>query len=326
MFNMKKQLKWAKLKVGVVITLAILLVLFTVFFAGDIEDLFVPKVEIKTQIKDVRGLRKGAPVWLSGIEVGFVEDMELHPEYGTLVTLSIKESALPFVAKDTTATVLTQGLLGDKYIELSNGTAGKGRLRPGDIIKGKTQLEIKDLVDASSESLVKVTEFVDRIGLFLERFEKSEGTFAQLLTDPSLYNNLKQTTANLSTLVKDLHESEGSLKRFMKDPTLYNKMLAATSSVEEFSNKMNNSQGTLQKLAEDPALYENLNKASHQLSALLAEIDSGKGTAGALVKDKQLAAELRETIGGLKETIGELKELTKDVKANPKKYFKFSLF
>jgi phospholipid/cholesterol/gamma-HCH transport system substrate-binding protein len=231
-----------------------------------------------------------------------------------------------FIGKDTTATVLTLGLLGDKYIELSNGTDGRGQLHAGDMIKGKTQLEIKDLVDASSESLVKVTEFVDRIGVFLERFEKSEGTFAKLLNDPELYDNLQQTTSNLSALVKDLHESEGSLKRLMKDPELYNKMLAATSSIEKFGDKMNNGQGTLRKLAEDPTLYENLNRASHQLSALLTEIDNGKGAAGALVKDKQLAAELRETIGGLKETVGELRELTKDVKANPKKYFKFSLF
>jgi phospholipid/cholesterol/gamma-HCH transport system substrate-binding protein len=51
----------------------------------------------------------------------------------------------------------------------------------------------------------------------------------------------------------------------------------------------------------------------------LKRIDSGEGTAGALIRDEKLAQEL-------KDTIRELKELTADIKENPKKYFKFSVF
>lgn len=326
MFEREKKLAWAKLKVGVVLTLTAALLLFTVFFAGQLEDLLSPKADITTGIRDVKGLRKGAPVWLSGIEVGTVKDMRLHPGEGTMVTLGIKKSVLPYLGKDAAATVLTLGLLGDKYIELSGGDPAAGHLQPGEVIKGRAQLEVKDLVDASAESLQKVTEFVDEVSRLVDQFDKSQGTVAKLLKDPALYNNLQETTATLVTLVKDLQGAEGSLKLLMKDPALYNKMVAATASVEEFGRTMNQGQGTLKRLAEDPTLYENLNKASQQLTSLLNDIDAGKGAAGALVKDKELAAELRQTIGGLKETVGELRDLTKDIKANPKKYFKFSLF
>lgn len=82
---------------------------------------------------------------------------------------------------------------------------------------------------------------------------------------------------------------------------------------------MNEGHGTLKKLAEDAELYDNLSKASLKLASVLEHIDKGEGLAGVLVNDKELASEL-------KDNVSELKELLKDVRQNPKRYFKFSLF
>jgi len=326
MFDMKKQLMWAKLKVGIVITLALLTLFITVFFAGNIQDIFSPKVQIKAQIKDARGLRRGSPVWISGIEIGSVKSIDLNPEYGTLVTMSVNRGAMKFIKKDSQASVLTMGLLGDKYIEISNGSPQAELIKPGDMIKGAAQLEIQDIVNASSESIQKVTEFMDKFGNFIEKIEKGEGTIAKFLKDPSIYDNLRETTKTLSGIVKDFKESEGTMKLLMKDPSLYNKLLNTTSSLEEFSSKLNRGQGTLRRLAEDPQLYENLNTASKQLSLILEKIDAGEGVAGSLVKDKELNREMKDTLVELKNSVTEFKELIKDVKEHPKKYLKFSIF
>ncbi len=136
MFDIKKQLLWSKLKVGLVITLALSILFLTVFFAGSIERILSSKAELRAHIQNVKGLRKGAPVWISGIEVGSVKDINLHPEYGTIVTLSLNKNFLKFLRKDAEASILTKGLLGDKYIELSNGSPGAGPIKPNDIIKG----------------------------------------------------------------------------------------------------------------------------------------------------------------------------------------------
>ena len=122
MADVKKQLQWSKLKVGSVITLALLILLVTVFFAGNIEELFLKKVELKTHFKDVKGLRRGAPVWVFGTEVGSVREIDLDPNYGTIVTMKMNKSALPFIKEDSTAGILTMGLLGDKYIEIGTGS------------------------------------------------------------------------------------------------------------------------------------------------------------------------------------------------------------
>lgn len=155
MFEIKKQLMWSKLKVGLVITLTLLIFFITVFFAGAIEKFFSKKVELKAHIQDVKGLRKGAPVWISGIEVGSVKSMSLHPAYGTIVTLSVKRSALGFLRKNAEASILTMGLLGDKYIELSSGSPDAETIKPGDVIKGRAQIDFKDVMETSAASIEK---------------------------------------------------------------------------------------------------------------------------------------------------------------------------
>jgi phospholipid/cholesterol/gamma-HCH transport system substrate-binding protein len=326
MFDMKKQLMWSKLKVGMVITCALLILFITVFFAGTIHNIFSPEVQIKAQIKDVKGLRRGSPVWLSGIEIGSVRNIELHPEAGTFVTMTVRRNAMPFIKKDSKATVLTMGLLGDKYVELSSGSSQSEPVTPGYVLAGSTQLEIQDLVNASAVSLAKITDFVEKLGKFTENFEKSKGTLAKFLTDPSIYNDMKETTSTLNAIAKEFKESQGSLKMFINDPSLYNKMVHTTSSLEEFSKKLNTGSGTLKMLLEDPTVYENLNKASKQLSSIMERIDRGEGLAGKLINDKELSIEVKDTLVELKHSLKEFDELMIEIKEHPNRYFKISVF
>lgn len=319
MFDIKKQLMWSKLKVGLVITLTLVIFFVTVFFAGAIEKLFSKKVELQAHIQDVKGLRKGAPVWISGIEVGSVKSMNLHPEHGTIVTLSIDRNALGFLRKDSEASILTMGLLGDKYIELSNGSPDAEPVKPGEVIRGRAQIDLKDVMETGAASIEKMAEIIGKLEGFADKVEKGEGTLARFLKDPAVYENLKETTKTLSLVLKDIKDGQGTLRMLLDDPSLYNRIFAATSSIEEFGKKLNEGQGTLKRLTEDPELYENLNKASKQLSLLLEKIDTGEGVAGELINDKELARDL-------KEVVGELKELTKDIREHPNKYFKFSIF
>lgn len=319
MFDIKKQFQWSKLKVGVVITLALCTLFIAIFFAGGIEKILSPKVKLKAQVQNVKGLREGAPVWVSGVEVGSVESIKLHPEYGTIVTLSINKKTLGYLRKDSEASVMTMGLLGDKYVELSGGTAEAEPLKPGDMIKGTTVIELKDVMEASASSITKMSDFINKLDHLVTKIERGKGTIKLLLEDPSLYNKLVATTSSLEEISRKIKESSGTLHKLIEDPSLYNRMLSATSSIEEFSIVLNQRQGTLRRLAEDPELYENLNKATQQLSSILQKVEAGEGIAGDLISDKKLASDL-------KNAIMELSELTKDIRDNPKKYFKFSLF
>ena len=343
MFDVKKQLKWSQIKVGLVITIAFVILLIAVFFAGNIQNVFLKKAELKIQFRDVVGLRKGAPVWILGLEEGSVKNITLDPIYGVIVTIAVNKNALQYVRKDSRATILTMGLLGDKYIELSTGSPQAEPIRPGEIIQGSSEMGLREVMG----------QFIERIDSIVTKIAKGQGTIAKLLNDPALYNNLMEATHSLSALLENVKNSKGTLKLLIEDPSLYKKILAATSSIEEFSKrinessgtlrhlvedpslynkaltaasqieefsrKLNESQGTLKKMIEDPTLYENFNRGLKELSSILEKIDKGEGVAGALIHDRELAKELRDTVT-------ELKELLKNIKDHPKKYFKFSVF
>jgi len=343
MFDAKKKLKWSQIKVGLVMTIAFLILLLAVFFAGSIQDIFLRKTEFKIQFRDVVGLRKGAPVWILGLEEGSVKDITLNPIHGVIVTITVNRNALQFIKKDSRATILTMGLLGDKYIELSTGSPQAEPIQPGETIQGSSEMGLREVMG----------QFIERIDSLATKIEKGQGTIARLINDPALYNNLAGATNSLSALLEDLKNSKGTLKLLIEDPTVYKKILAATSSIEEFTKKINESsgtlrhlvedpslynnaltaasqieafgrklnegQGTLKRMIEDPALYENLNRDLKEIYSILERIEKGEGVAGALIGDKELAKEL-------KDTVAELKEVLKEIKAHPKKYFKFSIF
>ena len=292
MFDMKKHLLWSKLKVGAVVTAALMVVLITVLFAGSLENLFSQNITIFAESKDVRGLRSGSPVWLSGIEVGSVKDIRLNPQYGTLMTLSISKDAAEFVKKDSLATVLTMGLLGDKYVEISNGSENSEKIGPREVLRGKVQLEMSDIVEATAGSLAKVSDVIGQLGTIVKKIDNSEGTVGKLLNDPSLFNNLRDSTRSLSVTLNEIETSNGTLRLLIKDPSL----------------------------------YTNLDKASRNLTTVLEGLEAGKGTAGKLLKDEEMAKQLKDAVSGLNQAVFELKDLFADIKERPKKYFKFSIF
>ena len=295
MFEVKKQLRWSKIKVGLVITVALLCLLVAVFFAGNIQDIFTQRVGIRAQIPDVNGLRKGAPVWLFGLEVGFVKNIHLSPQYGPVVTMEVNKDVLRFIKQDSQASIQTMGLLGDKFVEIGSGSPSAGQIQPGEMIKGKTQVELQDVIATSVNTIEKLTEFIGRMDNLLTKIETGQGTIAKFLTDPTIYDNLSETTSMLLATLQEIRGSQGTLKLFLEDPSFYNKMLAAAANLEELTRTVKESSGTLKKLIEDPSLYEKMSASASHLEGLSKRLEEfankiaeARGTFNKLVEDPEL--------------------------------------
>ncbi|HUL30444.1 MAG TPA: MlaD family protein, partial [Thermodesulfobacteriota bacterium] len=326
MFDTKKQLQWSKLKVGLVLAVALVILVVAVFFAANIQDLFTKKAELRIQFTDAMGLRKGAPVWILGIEEGAVKSIKLSSTYGVVVIITVNKRALQFVNKESHATIMTMGLLGDKYIELSAGPPQGESIRPGEMIKGSAETGMRSVMETVGVAIDKMGQFIERVDNLVTKIEQGQGTIAKFLNDPTLYNNLTEASQHLSEMVQEMRNAQGTMKLLFEDPSLYNKALSTASSLEAFSKRLNESSGTLKRLIEDPELYERLDKASLQLSSLLEGIERGKGIAGALIRDEALAKDLRDVVVEFRKLSVEIEALTKDIKEHPRRYLKFSLF
>lgn len=316
MFDRKKQLRWASLKVGLVITVALSIVLLVIIFSGGIQSLVQKNEEIKIAISDVRGLRKGAPVRVAGVDVGYVIEIKLNREYGTIVRTAIQQDILNYLKEDAKATVQTLGLLGDKYIEIIPGESKKPFDKSA-LMFGYPQTEIKDIITVATSTVGRIDKLIQDVDLFISQIRDSKGTLSRLIRDPDLYNNLNNTILELKRTVSEVRE--GSLGMISRDRELYERLSRTLKNFEETSNKLSSKEGTLGKLINEPELYENLARVSKRLDNLLGEIESSQGTLALLIRDKKMAEDLRDSVK-------ELKELIEEIKKNPKKFFKFSVF
>ncbi len=298
----KKQLTWAQLRVGIVITAALAILFITVLFAGNIERLFASRATIHASFLDVKGLKPGAPVWFSGVEIGSVKSLHFTPGEKVKITMTIGRNALAFLKQDSRADVLTLGLLGDKYVEISSGTKEAKGLAAGDTIEGGAPPEISEEVSR----LVKSAE-------------STRGTVGRLLKEDALYQEILSSVKDIKRFAQTLNASQGTLDKLVKDPEAYDRFLKAARSLDDFSRRLAASKGTVNRLIEDGSLYDNMNGVAVKLNVLLDRINRSEGTVGRLVSNPQLEEELRATLR-------EVDALVKDIRENPKKYFKFSLF
>lgn len=89
-------------------------------------------LQVIADFDEIGGLKPRAPVVISGVKVGAVESIGLADDYRARVTLNLDPSlALPV---DTTASIVTSGVLGDRYVSLQPG-AEEEMLGPGDKIE-----------------------------------------------------------------------------------------------------------------------------------------------------------------------------------------------
>lgn len=316
MFDRKKQLKLASLKVGLLITVTLIVILFVIIFSGGIQSLMQPTEEISILINDVKGLRKGAPVRVAGVEVGYVKEIKLDRVYGTIVKAAINRDILEYLKEDAKGTIQTLGLLGDKYVEIIQGESQK----PFDKSKpmfGYPQTEIKDIITVATSTIGRIDNLIQEIDKLISDIRESKGTLSRLIKDPSLYDNINATIAELKRTAQEIRE--GSIGMLARDKELYERLSKGVKNFEEFSNKISSSQGSFGKLINEPELYDNIVKVSYRLDIILNEIEKSEGTLSLLLRDRQTAEDLRQSIS-------EIKELIEEIKKNPKKFFKFSIF
>ena len=202
----------ARLGLFIVMTLAILAV--AVFLVGNKESLFQSSYRLNADFQNVSGLDEGADVRVGGIRKGTVKKMTLpkKPDGSVIVNMELSKETLGIVRKDSVASIKSEGLLGDKYVEISFGSMDADRLKGGETIETQPPIDISDLLDKTNkildttqDSMQNVEGATDNIQAITAKINGGQGTIGALVNDKTIYN---QTAAS----VQALHEDADALK------------------------------------------------------------------------------------------------------------------
>jgi phospholipid/cholesterol/gamma-HCH transport system substrate-binding protein len=247
------------------------------------------------------GLKTGQPVLLAGVQVGYVDEVELRRNGRLFVTLGIERQYQ--IPQGSVATVQPVGFFGDQSVAIKPTTLTSAPMPPGDTIPaGASAPSISDLLvrmDTLSHAVTEIThaievQMVDKGGLseLRQTIESARGLIQQLDT------TVAAQSRGLTLTLNGLRRTLGAIDSASVDSTVHSL------------------QNTSQNLA---ALTANLQHMTATLNVAAAKLNSDDGTAGKLLNDPALYMDLRDVIT-------QMDSLLSDIKQNPKRYINLSIF
>src|SRR5215831_6329 len=135
----RKQLTWTELRVGLFVLAGLFILALGVFYVTG-AGFLGPKYRLITYLPEVDGLDTGAPVRLDGVSIGNVQSIGLTPRpqdpaHNITLVLRIDKRYQNDIRTDSAASLITEGLLGNRYVTISRGITGSV-IPPNGVVQG----------------------------------------------------------------------------------------------------------------------------------------------------------------------------------------------
>ncbi|HYA96467.1 MAG TPA: MlaD family protein [Methylomirabilota bacterium] len=353
------QLSWSELRVGLFVLVGLAVLGVGIFYVTGATT-FGPKYRLKTFLPEVAGLTTGAPVRLDGVEIGNVEAISIAPRpagqapdtsRNIEVRFRVDKNYQRYILTDSTASLVTEGLLGNRYVNITRGVTGV-QLKDNDEVKGSEEKAIKQVVERSAELLTDLSALSQDVRDLFAGVKEGRGTLGKFLTDEALYAHLNSASSKVDQMVAGIQRGEGSLGKLVATDELYSKVNSGADRFNDILAAIRDQKGTLGKFIYDPSLHETTKQMLDKGNLLLADVRAGKGSLGKLATDETLynrwrdigtnlanaSAKLNDntTTAGkmfsdpklydnLASLSGELRLLVGDIRQNPKKFLRIKL-
>jgi phospholipid/cholesterol/gamma-HCH transport system substrate-binding protein len=167
-----------QLRIGAFILGSLVIFFAIIYLLGARARYFEPKYELTAEFTEVGGLIEGATVRLAGVQIGRVTGVVLSPQPGgkVRVTMTVARRFQRRIRQNSEARIATQGLLGDKIVDISAGTLDAPPLPPGAMLASRDSEEMSQMFAQGASTLKAVSELVTTLRAAADRLDKG-GTF-----------------------------------------------------------------------------------------------------------------------------------------------------
>jgi phospholipid/cholesterol/gamma-HCH transport system substrate-binding protein len=357
-----KQLTWTELRVGLFVLAAVVLLIAVIFYVTGAGGGLGPKYRLRVFLPEVDGVTVGAPVRVDGVDVGNVDKIIIaHTAPGQQgrnrnieLDLRVQKSYQDYIRTDSSAGLVTEGLLGNRYVDIDRGFVGQV-LQNGSEIPGRQEKDLKEIVARSAEMMDSLSNISQQASEVLSDIRKGRGSLGKFLVDEDAYNHLDRSLGNLDTMLADVSAGKGTLGKLIVSNEMYDHVNSATGHLDNILEAVQTQKGTVGKLVYDPEVHDSLRKFLDNGNSVMGDVRAGKGTLGKLANDDSLYTKYREvgenlssatakmnsmdgTVGkfftdpkfydNVSGLAGDSRLLISDFRKNPKKFLhvKFSIF
>lgn len=237
----------AELKVGIGVTIGLILFIVTIFLLGGNRSLFSSTYILKAPFEKIDGLSPGSVVRLSGYEVGNVSEIQFSEQDSVLmVYLKIYKDYQNKITTNSIAGLRTQGALGDKYVYISPGEPGGTPLKHEDTLLVEASGDLISTLTQRGEELAKIFDILNELSVFAKTLNKdgrSDKMMNNLVSASNHMNvamekfnlalsdlrgedqkNLKKISKNLASILEKIDNGSGTLGGLINDPTIHDKI------------------------------------------------------------------------------------------------------
>jgi len=259
-------------RTGLFVIICFSLLVLGLFLIGDKQKLFSNTSTYYAKFKDVNGLKPGAQVIITGINIGSVSTIDLPKKAGdsVLISMHIVKDAQSLIHTDSKASIVTIGLVGDKTVSISVGSATTPVLPKGGFITGLEQRELNGLLDTLSATINSIKIVTDAASEIAQDIRKGKGTLGKFITDESLYNNINSIARNTNNSIASIDREIAGIKH-SADSALGNISLA-TGEFGKFGRSLNSSKGSIGRLINDTDMYYRLSHLSETIAGTIDEL------------------------------------------------------
>jgi len=273
---MKKKVSH-KVRLGIFISLGILIFILAIYFIGEKQQLFRSTFRLSGVFKDVAGLQVGNNVRLSGINVGTIDNISIISDTSVRVIILVDENTRKFIKKDAVASIGSEGLMGNKVLIISPGTGGKKIIENDDAIATSQPTDIDEIMKSLKTTIDNTAYITGDLAKISTNIESGKGTIGRLMMDKEwrqdielTINNLKDGSVGFKTFMDKTSELDSILIRLNK--TIDNTS-SITNDLSKITNNIQSGEGMIGKLLMDQSMGQNLDSTLINLKNGLAEFE-----------------------------------------------------
>jgi phospholipid/cholesterol/gamma-HCH transport system substrate-binding protein len=284
------------IKLGFFILGGLLFLVLMLYMIGKNRNLFGATYTLKVHFENVQGLVAGSNVRFSGIQAGTVKRVKIISDTVIEVSMNIEKKMQSIIRKNATVSIGTDGLVGNKVVNILPAREPAHFAQPGDLLVSKKTVSTEDMLQTLSKTNEDIAIIAAELRNTVQRINNSNALWS-LLNDMSIPKEIQLAAVNIRTatqhagavalnldaMVMDVKNGKGSLGAILKDTSIAKNLNSAILKIKAVGNE-----------ADSAAVV-----IKNWLAELKQDINHGKGTVNALLKDSILVTKLNTSLDNI---------------------------
>ena len=302
---------FSNFKLGAFVFAALAFLILLLYMIGKNRNLFGATFTLKAHFKNVQGLTPGNNVRYAGIQVGTVKKITILDDGQIEVELLIENKMKQYIRKNASATIATDGLMGNKVLNIVPLQGNADLIAPGDTLATQALPGLDNMINTFSGTNNDLAVIAAELKHTMMRINSSTALW-ELLNDSSLSRNLNLSMANIRSatarantmvndldgLVLDVKNGKGSLGAILTDTSFAQNLNEAIIRIKQVA-------GEADTLAKELSLVT---------KGIEHDINDGKGAINALLKDSAMVKSINVSLYNIQKSTQNFNEVMEGMK------------